>query len=217
MDNKNKSLLMAGILAGPIWIIITYAQAFTREGFDLVRHPASLLSQGELGWLQVAAFVIAGLLYLASAVGLRRALVGIGRTWAPIMLGIFGLGMIMGGVFRADPALGFPPGTALGIPETVSLPGQIHGIAPILAFTALTICFFILARRDFKQGKLAVSWTSILVGVGAIVLSNIPAMTADMEAGIFNFIPLWIGATVAFLWVSVLLHRIQKESVQVSV
>lgn len=211
MKDSTKLLLTAGIIAGPLWIVISYAQAFTRDGFDIVRHPASLLSQGNLGWLEVLAFVLAGTMYVASAVGLKQILTGIGRTWAPVMLGIFGVGMIMGGIFRADPALGFPPGTALGIPKTISLSSQIHGIAPILAFVALTTCFFILAKRFFKQGKPIIAWTSIIVGIGAIVLSNIPAMTADMEAGIFNFIPLWIGATIAFLWVSYVLQIIKKE------
>ena len=210
---SNKSLLTAGIVAGPFWVILSFAQAFTRKGFDWVRHPASLLSRGDLGWLEVTAFVLAGVLYIASALGLKRALQGIGRTWAPIMLGIFGIGMIIGGVFRADPALGFPPGTPLGIPATVSISSQIHGFAPILAFIALTMCFFILARRFFKQGKKVVAWLSILIGIGAIVASNIPAMTADMKAGIFNFVPLWIGASVAFLWVSVLLTVIKKETI----
>ncbi len=211
MNNSTKSLLTAGIVAGPLWIVISFAQAFTREGFDIVRHPASLLSQGNLGWLEVTAFVLAGAMYIASAVGLKRVLNGVGQTWAPIMLVIFGIGMTMGGIFRADPALGFPPGTALGIPETVSLSSQIHGTAPIIAFLALTACFFILARRFFKQGKGLIAWTSIIIGVGSIVASNIPAMTADMEAGIFNFIPLWIGASVAFLWVSYVLQVIKKE------
>src|SRR6185436_4519501 len=112
-----------------------------------------------------------------------RVLTGIGRVWAPIMLGIFGLGMIIGGVFRADPALGFPPGTALGIPKVISLSSQIHGLAPMIAFTALTLCFFILARRFFSQGKKFLAWASILIGIGSLVSSAIPGMTADMEAG----------------------------------
>ncbi len=212
MENSSKSLLTAGIIAGPLWIVITYAQAFTRDGFDLVRHPASLLSQGDLGWLQIAAFVVSGVLYIASAVGLKRALTGIGKMWAPIMLGIFGVGMIIGGVFRADPALGFPPGTPLGVPDVVSVSSQIHGMAPIIAFAALTLCFFILSRRFFNQGKKLLAWVTILIGVGSLVLSSLPGITADMEAGLFNFIPLWVGSTVAFLWVSVLLVTIKKEA-----
>ena len=84
---KNKTLLLLGIVAGLLWLIITYAQAFTREGFDLVRHSASLLEQGNLGWLQMTAFILAGAFYVASAIGLRRSITGTGVKWAPITLG----------------------------------------------------------------------------------------------------------------------------------
>jgi hypothetical protein len=49
-------------------------QALTRDGFDPTRHPLSLLSLGELGWVQIANFVVTGVLYLACAVGMWRVL-----------------------------------------------------------------------------------------------------------------------------------------------
>jgi hypothetical protein len=58
-------LLMAGIIAGPFFIIVALLQAVTRAGFDLIRHPASLLSLGDLGWIQIANFVITGLFFIA--------------------------------------------------------------------------------------------------------------------------------------------------------
>ena len=47
----------------------------TRDGFDLARHPLSLLSLGDLGWIQIANFVLSGLLFLACAAGMRRVMV----------------------------------------------------------------------------------------------------------------------------------------------
>jgi len=48
MANNNlqqtANLLTAGIVAGPLFVVIALVQAFTREGFDIVQHPASLLS-----------------------------------------------------------------------------------------------------------------------------------------------------------------------------
>jgi len=70
-------------------------QAFTREGFDFRRHPISLLSNGDLGWVQITSFVVNGLLIVASAVGIRRALhPGRGGTWGPLLIGIVGAGTI---------------------------------------------------------------------------------------------------------------------------
>jgi hypothetical protein len=55
-----------------LFVAVSLGQAFTRSGFDLTRHPLSLLSNGALGWLQITNFVVTGVLTLAGAVGLRR-------------------------------------------------------------------------------------------------------------------------------------------------
>src|SRR2546425_5309506 len=34
-------------------------------------------------------------------------------TWGPILIGAYGLGLILVGVFRTDPANGFPPGVTV--------------------------------------------------------------------------------------------------------
>ena len=211
---KNNTLLMLGVIAGPLWLIITYAQAFTRVGFDWVRHSASLLAQGDLGWLQMTAFILAGAFYIAAAIGLRRSITGTGSKWAPITLGIFGGGLVVGGVFRTDPILGFPPGTPLEIPETMSISSTIHGFAPIVAFVFAMIFFFIMARRFFRERKRALAWISIVVGIGSFVLCNVPIMTAVCEVNVctFNFIAGWIGATIVFLWASALLYMLQKQT-----
>jgi hypothetical protein len=47
-------LLMCGIVAGPLFLAVWFVHAVTREGFDLTRHPMSLLSLGDLGWIQIA-------------------------------------------------------------------------------------------------------------------------------------------------------------------
>src|SRR5687767_5465318 len=88
-----KSLLGYGVIAGPLYVVVSLAQALTRDGFDLSRHAWSLLANGDLGWLQIANFVVAGAMTVAGAVGLRRALTSgpearqrRGRTWAPVLL-----------------------------------------------------------------------------------------------------------------------------------
>jgi Protein of unknown function (DUF998) len=52
--------LLAGGGAGPLFILVGLLQAFTRDGFDLRRHPLSLLSNGDLGWIQIANFIVTG-------------------------------------------------------------------------------------------------------------------------------------------------------------
>jgi hypothetical membrane protein len=67
-----KLMLTVGIFAGPIYIIVGLAQILTREGFDMTRHPLSMLSLGDLGWIQIANFILTGSLVLTAAVALRR-------------------------------------------------------------------------------------------------------------------------------------------------
>ena len=62
-----RKLLYCGIIAGPLFIAASLIQAFTRTGFDLARHPLSLLSLGSLGWLQIINFVVSGILYVLGA------------------------------------------------------------------------------------------------------------------------------------------------------
>src|SRR5688572_26771613 len=98
-------LLTAGVLAGPFFIAVSLLQAFTRDGFDWIRHPASLLSLGDLGFIQIANFVITGALFIACAVGLKRILTaGVGWKWLPPLFAVVGVAFILCGVFVVDVA-----------------------------------------------------------------------------------------------------------------
>src|SRR5947209_512281 len=55
-----RSLLGYGVLAGPCYVIVVVAQAATRTGFDPARHPASVLANGPLGWIQITNFLLTG-------------------------------------------------------------------------------------------------------------------------------------------------------------
>jgi hypothetical protein len=84
-----RNLLGCGLLAGPLFIAASLTQAFTRKGFDLGRHPISLLSLGAPGWVQIANFVVCGTLYLLGAAGMRQALrQSRGGTWGPLLIGV---------------------------------------------------------------------------------------------------------------------------------
>ena len=114
---ETRTLLACGVVAGPLFLAGSLVQAFTREGYDLGRHPISLLSLGDLGWLQVTNFVVTGALYVACAVGLRRALrPGSGGTWGPRLVGALGVGLVCAGLFVTDAGAGYPPGHPLGHP-----------------------------------------------------------------------------------------------------
>ena len=99
-----RSLLGYGVIAGPVYVGVSLAQAFTRDGFDPVRHEWSLLAHGPGGWVQVLNLVLTGLMVVAAAVGFRRALDG-GRAgrWAPRLLAVYGVALDAAGAFRPRP------------------------------------------------------------------------------------------------------------------
>ena len=193
---RTQMMLACGVAAGPLFIVVALIQAATRTGFDPAKHPASLLSVGDLGWIQIANFVLCGLLYLASAFGMRSALrSGRAAVWGPRLIGAFGVALVAGGVLVADPGLGFPPGTPEGIPATMSWHGMLHAVAPVVGFLALSLACFVFARRSF--GRAERGWAVFSIGTGVViqVLGAIP--NANM-----NFIPLWAAMVLGFGWAS---------------
>jgi hypothetical protein len=107
-----RALLACGAVAGPVYVTVTMIQALTRDGFDLRQHRFSWLTTGELGWIHQSNMVLVGVLTVLLAVGMRQMVrTGRGAVWGPRLLGLFGVAYIIGGMLRADPVAGFPPGT----------------------------------------------------------------------------------------------------------
>jgi hypothetical protein len=163
-DRITKSLLGYGVIAGPIYIVSVAAQAATRAGFDPTRHAASQLANGELGWIQIATFLVTGAMTIAAAVGIRRAL-GPGRSsaWVSGLIGAYGAGLVAAGCLRADPSDGFPPGTPAGMAQPTW-----HGIAHLavagIGFVCLVAGCFVVARRFARGGATGWAWFSRITG-----------------------------------------------------
>ncbi|HEX5950300.1 MAG TPA: DUF998 domain-containing protein [Actinomycetota bacterium] len=196
-------LLACGIVVGPLFLAVAAAQAFTIDGFDLGRHPISLLSAGDLGWIQIANFVAAGGLALLFAAGTNRVLVdGPGRTWAPLLLGGYGIGLIVAGVFTADPAFGFPPGTPDGAPEELSWHAVAHGVGFTLAFVSLTLACLVFARRFWTFGPRGWAVYSVATAVVALTLSMWP----DRSGASVRY---FVATVIASAWTTAIAARLR--------
>jgi hypothetical protein len=115
-------LLACGVVAGPVYVTVTMAQALTRDGFDLRQNRFTVLTTGDLGWIHKSNMLLVGVLTVLLAVGVGQMLrMGRGTVWGPRLLGLYGVAYIIGGVFTADPVAGFPPGTT---PEMVQTTWQ---------------------------------------------------------------------------------------------
>ncbi|OPG06740.1 DUF998 domain-containing protein [Microbispora sp. GKU 823] len=190
-----RSLLGYGVIAGPVYVGVSLTEALTRDGFDLTRHAWSLLANGDLGWIHIANFVLAGAMTIAFAAGLRRAH---GRGWAPRLLAAYGLSLLAAGAFRADPAQGFPRGVPAG---EVSWHGIAHLASGGVGFACLVAACFVLARRFARRGQAAWAWSSR--ATGALFAAGFLAVASGAGAAWANLA--FTGAVVlAWAWISAL-------------
>ncbi len=200
--------LAFGMIAGPLYLVVGLTQALTRPGFDITRHDLSLLANGDLGWIQITNLMLTGLLVIAGAVGMRRVLhPGRGGTWGPVLVGVYGLGLIGAAIFIADPAFGFPPGTPADA-HAVSWHGLLHFITAGIGFLALIAACFVLARRFAAQGLRG--WAAYSVATGVLFFAAFVGI-ATGSGHAWSVIGFWIGVVFAWAWISAMAARLMTE------
>ncbi len=206
-----RGLLAGGLVAGPLWVGVVLIQMLMRPGFDIRRHAVSQLSLGDLGWIQVTNFIVAGLLMVACAVGMRRALHG-GRagTWGPLLVALWGLGLVGAGLFVADPMNGFPPGTP-NVPGHLSGHGALHLLSSSVAFLSLIAASgVVFARRGAALGE--PGWTVCSAATGACFLLAWVALAAT-GAGIAAInVAFAIAVALAWTWLTLMAARLVRDS-----
>lgn len=189
-----RSLLGWGVVVGPFYLVVGLALALTRPGFDLGRHPLSLLMLGDGGWMQATNLVLSGLMTLAAALGFCRALGGTkAATAAGALLGVYGIGLVGSGIFPPDPMGGFPPGA----PQVATISGILHLAFGLVQFLALAGAAFVVAgwfagRGDRGTARFSrISGTVVIAGfAGGAALSTLP-----IGVGL-----LWLTVVAGWAW-----------------
>lgn len=201
-----RALLACGVILGPLFNLVFIIQMITRPGYDVTRHPLSLLALGDGGWIQTTNFIVTGLFAIGCAFGMRLLLHGSqGGTWGPLLLGAFGMGMITAGVFTADPSLGFPPGTPNGVSETLSKSAMLHGVGFFLAYGSLTAACFVFARRFMSLGSRGWGLYSIVTGAAILPIIFTGISIQSMTSILFALVGI-----VAFVWLSALAAHMMR-------
>ena len=204
---RTRALLACGAVAGPVFIAAVLIQALSRPGFDLTRHPASLLSLGDLGWIQITNFVVTGLLFVVSAASMlqmvRRGQPG---GWAPILIGVFGVSMVFGGVFLADPGLGFPPGAPAGRPTGSSWHAMVHLGALAIGFTSLVAASAAFTRRYWSLAR--PGWAAYCAGTGVFLAACFVIVMSGLTGG--NLLPLNVAVIVGWTWASAVVAHLTR-------
>jgi hypothetical protein len=207
---RTRYLLACG-LAPALFVAAVLVEGAIRPGYDPLHHFGSELSLGSSGWMQVTNFIVTGLLVLGFAAGMRRALgSGRGSVAAPILTAVFGVTLIVAGIFPTDPKPGYPPGTT-GTTAATTMPGMIHDLNALPCFTALTAAVLVLAVRFAGEpGRHGWMWCSLAIALAVavtFVLSGVlfsqAAAAGTLNASYHGLVQRFT-ITLGFGWLSVI-------------
>ncbi|NUT37259.1 MAG: DUF998 domain-containing protein [Hamadaea sp.] len=211
-----RRLLLCGVIAGPLFTAVLIGQDLTRAHFDPMRHPGSSLAIGDWGWIQILNFLVCGALTVAYAVGVRGSLRERGRTsfWGPLLIGVWGVGLIGAGVFVADPIGGYPPGTPPSGVHTWH--GQLHDVPfSVVAFLAMPVLFFVFARRFFGWREPVWGFVSLVTGLLVLAGFLLFGTGFDQQASALSEIAgllQRITIVVAWTWLTALAIHLRRAA-----
>ena len=225
-------LLLCGVIGPLLFVLVLLIEGATRPGYSAWQTDGSYLALSNQGWEQIANFLVCGLLCIAFAVGLRRLWrTGRASVWGPLLIGLFGLGLLIVGVCVTDPGGGYPPGAPInGSPSTWH--GWIHGITGGLIFNVvLPAACFVLSRR-FAADPQHRRWATYSWLTGALILiisipSTIILPIAERAGfpvvdGLFQRVEItlgwaWIALTALHLWREARKARSEEASTRIAV
>lgn len=141
------ALLLTGLAATSSFVLVLLVEGALRPGYDPIYHTGSELELGDRGWIQRTNFIVMSAGTFAFAAGVQRSL---DSTGGPVLLVVFGSGLIIAGVFPPDPVRGYPPGAPVDREADLSRGARIHDVSGPVMFLAL------LGRH--RAGRSASRW-----------------------------------------------------------
>lgn len=197
--------LVAGVISPALFLILSVVQMPFNTGFDLTKHAFSYLSIGDTGLIQQANFVVMGALNIIAATGLRACVPGKAGIFAAVLLALDGLGQLIAGVFTLDPSNGFPAGAPAGLPDTVSIHGDLHGLGFGLSMVSWVLLLIVLARRHARAAEHAWARMSVLSAVALII-------TAGCLMTSFGTVLLYLVLTSTWLFTAATMQHLRTSA-----
>jgi hypothetical protein len=212
-------LLGCGVVGPLLFIVVFLIEGATRPGYNAWKTDVSYLALSNQGWEQIANFLVCGSLCIAFAVGLRRIWrTGRGSAWGPLLVGLFGLGLVIAGVFVIDPGEGYPLGAPLSGSALQTWHGWMHAINGLLFFNVvLPAACFVLARR-FAADPQNRRWARYSWITGALILVlSIPISTFILPFAVYAGIPVGDGfiqrieISIGWAWVALTAWQLWRQ------
>ena len=218
-------LALVGIVGTVFFIMALIAMHFLRP-YDLVRYGTNIgfYSVGPYGSIFVAAFVALGLAGLALALGLRLAVAPSRSLRAgSVLIGLFGIGWILGGIFRDAPDVASLEPVVQGKISSVSM--MVHGLGAFGGLFLLMAGMLVLSRAFKRDQRWHSFWVpSLILGLVTLALfvsaffiegpAVIPCCPAGSVAwwGAIEF-RIFFGVFVSWLFLtSIQLRAVAKDS-----
>jgi hypothetical membrane protein len=163
--NRHQVAVWAGMIAPALFVGTFTIEGWIRPGYDPFREYVSGLSTGPRGWIQIANFVVVGLLLLTFARGVsvecqeRNA-----SRSGPLLLAIIAISLLLSGPFIMDP------------PGVRTVHGTLHAILGAVVFSLMPINCFVFLRlfREVPAWRSLKWWT---VAAGTIITTAVIILT----------------------------------------
>jgi hypothetical protein len=210
MSDRRQLTAWAGMIGPALFVGAFTFAGWLRPGYDPLREYVSALSIGPLGWIQIANFVVVGVLLFLFARGVAIEFRhGPASKAGPLLLEIIAGSLLLSGPFVMDPAT-TPPGG-------VSLHGTLHGIFGALVFSLMPINCFVFVRRfrEERQWRTFQPWT---LAAGTIIAAAVVLLTiATKVPAATRVFTAWRGviqraALIPYMcWLFVFAMRLRKQ------
>ena len=205
ISSLTQALLVCGAVSGPLFIVAVVVLGLTVPGFDLRSDLISLLALSRYGWVQIANFVLCGVLNLLCAVGIWRSLHGgPSGTLGPIFVGLHGLLLVVVGVSVTDPVNGFPPGAVA--PPTPSTHGIIHAGGALWVFVTCAGALAVLVRHFLDTRERA--WV-VYCGASAVLMLAIFFSSFVLNTNTAPFLD--VSLVIGWMGISVVAAKLLTE------
>lgn len=180
-------LLWAGAFAPILFTLVYTIDGLSFPGYDTIRRPTSDLSLGPYGWIQIINFVVLGMVMIGLALAIRSYRNPLSSSkWIPRLIGFFGVGLVIAGLFLTDPKPGYPPGPAMA---GFTLHGAVHQVGSLFAFGSLLIVCFVAARHLWRTPSWR-GWAVYSLASGLLMMASLAgfgfAMAVNGPAGILE-------------------------------